>query len=70
MSTDPLDGRWPQSIASAEMKICGVKLVAHILDNGQRVFEVVGVHDLMTAWLNGANMSEKESDDLARFMQP
>jgi hypothetical protein len=59
----------PESTHSSTLNIMGVELVVHVLDDGRRIIEAEGLHQLIEAMSDGVELSEDEAAELARAVR-
>ncbi len=58
----------PKSLHSSPLRILGVELVVHVLDNGQRIIEAGGLADLFKA-MEAEPMTEADANQIARLIR-
>ena len=59
----------PVSVWQGELRLSGITLHCHVLDDGTRIIEAADVHALMEAWERGATATPAEIEAFARWQQ-
>ena len=57
----------PVAVWSGELRVSGVTLHLHVLDDGMRIVEAADLHALMAAWEGGAAADEDEAAAFGRW---
>lgn len=59
----------PVSVWQGELRMSGVTLHLHVLNDGTRIIEADDVHALMDAWEQGAGLTDDEAAAWARWQR-
>lgn len=57
----------PKSVTTSELRLSGVTLVAHVLDDGRRIIEAAGMNKFFSLMLSG-ELLDGEAAKAAEFI--